>query len=130
MGKNLGAAAVIGAMDLLLDGVDYVLDPANNQIKYSPPSDDPSNPSNQYRYSPATWGAGTWYGSPSAACNASLAALKKGTTYYDSSTVTTVGTSCHFNINGNTSDHKYGLQITGNPAYDPQAEQEQKLFHL
>lgn len=34
MGKNLGAAAVIGAMDLLLDGVDYVLDPANNSIRY------------------------------------------------------------------------------------------------
>lgn len=34
MGKNLGAAAVVGAMDLLLDGVDYVLDPANNSISY------------------------------------------------------------------------------------------------
>lgn len=36
MGKNLGAAAVIGAMDLLLDGVDYVLDPANNSVIYKP----------------------------------------------------------------------------------------------
>jgi hypothetical protein len=35
MGKNLGAAAVIGAMDLLLDGVDYVLDPANNSVTYN-----------------------------------------------------------------------------------------------
>ena len=34
MGKNLAGAAVIGAMDLLLDGVDYVLDPANNSITY------------------------------------------------------------------------------------------------
>jgi len=34
MGKNLGAAAVVGAMDLMLDGVDYVLDPANNEIVY------------------------------------------------------------------------------------------------
>lgn len=34
MSKNLGAAAVVGAMDLLLDGVDYVLDPANNSIRY------------------------------------------------------------------------------------------------
>lgn len=34
IGKNLGAAAVIGAMDLLLDGVDYVLDPANNSVQY------------------------------------------------------------------------------------------------
>lgn len=34
MGKNFGAAAVIGAMDLLLDGVDYVMDPANNTVTY------------------------------------------------------------------------------------------------
>lgn len=34
IGKNAGAAAVIGAVDLLLDGVDWVLDPANNQIKW------------------------------------------------------------------------------------------------
>lgn len=36
MGKNLGAAAVVGAMDLLLDGVDYVMDPVNNSINYKP----------------------------------------------------------------------------------------------
>lgn len=41
MGKNLGAAAVVGAMDLLLDGVDYVLDPENNSIKYRPKSNIP-----------------------------------------------------------------------------------------
>jgi hypothetical protein len=41
MGKNVGAAAVIGAMDLLLDGVDYVLDPENNSIKYRPKSNIP-----------------------------------------------------------------------------------------
>ncbi len=35
MGKNLAGAAVIGAMDLLLDGVDYVLDPANNSVTYN-----------------------------------------------------------------------------------------------
>lgn len=34
MGRNLAGAAVIGAMDLLLDGVDYVMDPANNSIRY------------------------------------------------------------------------------------------------
>ena len=48
MGKNLGTAAVIGAMDLLLDGVDYVLDPANNSVIYKPNSSSqwvlPSNP--------------------------------------------------------------------------------------
>jgi len=49
MGKNLGTAAVIGAMDLLLDGVDYVLDPANNSVIYHPKTDY-DHPSNQYYY--------------------------------------------------------------------------------
>ena len=49
MGKNLGAAAVVAAMDLLLDGVDYVLDPANNRIVYSEPLN-PNDPSVQYTY--------------------------------------------------------------------------------
>lgn len=85
--------------------------------------DEPNNcpPANDL-YSPATWGAGVWYDSPSAACNGSLAALKKGTTKYDSSTVTVVGTSCHFNINGDTANHKYPLQTKPNPSYDPNCE--------
>lgn len=49
MGKNLGAAAVIGAMDLILDGVDYVMDPVNNTVRYNTkaeevPFDHPSVP--------------------------------------------------------------------------------------
>lgn len=36
LGKNGSAAAVVGVVDLLLDGVDWVMDPANNQIKYKP----------------------------------------------------------------------------------------------
>lgn len=53
MGKNLGAAAVIGAMDLLLDGVDYVLDPANNTVVYNSKkdSDKTADPNFQYRCS-------------------------------------------------------------------------------
>jgi hypothetical protein len=58
MGKNFGAAAVIGAMDLLLDGVDYVLDPANNSVTYKPNITEYDHPSNQYYYQIA-------YGSPS-----------------------------------------------------------------
>jgi hypothetical protein len=56
MGKNLGAAAVIGAMDLLLDGVDYVLDPANNSVIYHPNITEYDHPSNQYYYQ-ISWGS-------------------------------------------------------------------------
>ena len=130
LARGAAGYALSVAVEQLLGSVDWVLDPANNQIKYNTPSDDPTNPTNPKQYSPGTWGAGVWYGTPSAACNASLAALKKGTTRYNSATVTTVGTSCHFNIDGNTTDHKYGLQVRSNPAYDPSAEQEQKTLPL
>lgn len=69
MGKNLGAAAVIGAMDLLLDGVDYVLDPANNSVTYKPKippvCDDTNCKFTQYYY---TIGSKK-YSSGQAACN-------------------------------------------------------------
>ncbi|MEF9957665.1 MAG: virulence factor TspB C-terminal domain-related protein [Acinetobacter sp.] len=41
MGKNLAGVAVVGVMDLLLDGVDYVMDPANNSVRYKPKSSAP-----------------------------------------------------------------------------------------
>ena len=51
IGKNLGAAAVIGAMDLVLDGVDYVMDPVNNTITYHKESDgNVVHNYDQYRY--------------------------------------------------------------------------------
>jgi len=34
LGKNGSAAAVVGVVDLLLDGVDWVMDPANNTVKF------------------------------------------------------------------------------------------------
>lgn len=76
MGKNLAGAAVIGAMDLLLDGVDYVLDPANNQIKYRPKG------SNPVGYSWAYYSGGKWIfvGSVSSACQGAASTLS-GYTY-------------------------------------------------
>lgn len=61
MGKNLAGAAVIGAMDLLLDGVDYVMDPANNQISYRDRASTPAGKA--FRYD------GVYYYSPSEACS-------------------------------------------------------------
>jgi hypothetical protein len=50
MGKNLGAAAVVGAVDLLLDGVDWVIDEGGKVTKKNTdtPFNDPSVP---YYYS-------------------------------------------------------------------------------
>lgn len=48
IGKNAGAAAVIGAMDLLLDGVDWVIDEGGNVTKK--PVDSKLGPHHQYYY--------------------------------------------------------------------------------
>lgn len=65
MGKNLGAAAVVGAMDLLLDGVDYVMDPANNTVTYKTK---PSDAFLNYKDFHNNYGTGT-YTNPQAACS-------------------------------------------------------------
>jgi hypothetical protein len=67
MGKNL-AAAVIGAMDLLLDGVDYVMDPANNSVQYKTKSD----PNNKPMCYSNIGVSSTCFGSMAAAASAAL----------------------------------------------------------
>ena len=58
MGKNLGAAAVVGAVDLLLDGVDWVIDEGGKVTKKN--TDTPFNdPSVAYYYSGAGFSAST-----------------------------------------------------------------------
>lgn len=47
---GVAGVALTVAVNELLDGVDWVLDPANNQIKYKIPSTDPLDPTNQYYY--------------------------------------------------------------------------------
>ncbi|AXH73178.1 MAG: putative assembly protein [Inoviridae sp.] len=65
MGKNLSAAAVVGAMDLLLDGVDYVMDPANNTVTYKTK---PSDAFLNYKGFHNTYGTGS-YANPQASCS-------------------------------------------------------------
>lgn len=77
MGKNLGAAAVIGAMDLLLDGVDYVLDPSNNSVIYKPKIDQvcTTNDCNNFQFFQIY--KGIRYSTANAACNAYKADVLK-----------------------------------------------------
>lgn len=84
MGKNLGAAAVIGAMDLLLDGVDYVLDPANNQIRYKVSTDPiPTGPIVIIYYDQAlTKQKARFSGQPNDACNSYAKSLAYKSGYY------------------------------------------------
>lgn len=118
---GVGAVAMAIAQ-ILGDGINWVMDPANNRVKYTVPH--PDNAPMLYR--PATWGNQA-FSNPSAACNYSLATLKT-LGPYASATVKTVGTVCHFNINGNTKDHIYPLSQSPNPAYDPTKPPEEKYL--
>ncbi len=76
MGKNLAGAAVVGVMDLLLDGVDYVMDPANNSIRYYDKNDtgscSQSNCPTAYWHS-SLGGPTKLFYSPTQVCNAFVA---------------------------------------------------------
>ena len=120
MGKNLAGAAVVGAMDLLLDGVDYVLDPANNTITYKPniPNSEPC----QSSYSGAGPIGGS-FSSPDAFCSAWV---KQG--YYDSYSLSKQGT-CSYTCNFLGGDSVI-VQSLPNDSYDPNAETEKKTIPL
>lgn len=133
MRKNAGAAAVVGVVDLLLDGADWVLDPANNRIKYNDTSApvDPNDPTLQYFY--RAWSGGSVSApilfadgsSPQAACSAWWAYIaSKGITQIPGETTQS---SCRKKDGGVSAT----LSSLANPAYDPNAENEKtKIISL
>ena len=143
MGKNAGAAAVVGAVDLLLDGVDWVLDPANNQIVYNNPSD-PTVPDPSKRFCYTTSGdcsadaflAGNAANTANDICKS---IYKKQQRTYGQSNVEDRGcTSSGTSATQNTFYKPGKMVITttagqsANPVYDPTAEEqeEQKTIPL
>lgn len=134
MRNNLGAAAVIGAMDLLLDGVDYVMDPANNTVTYHDRSstDGSIKPFHQYIYSAVY--------SETASSSQSIAVDKGAkiwcsTNKYEGCTGT-VGAyinSSQFRVTFCNSKN-YCINNNGarkpNPTYDPKAEDTSKPITL
>jgi len=131
MGKNLGAAAVVGAMDLLLDGVDYVLDPANNSVTYNSKQ---CSTNCHYLYQLGTR-EDTRASTQQQACNNGLTYKIFGdgyTTYvtYNSSTNYCVE---HRNFNGTISELEisaFPLRQVVNPSYDESKEEERKSVPL
>lgn len=113
LGKGVAGVALSVAVEQLLGAVDWVLDPANNQIKYYPPDTkpvDPKDPSVKISY--YLWGDSASYASPSALCSAKGGDLyNSGENYY-----------C---------DGKFVYKLV-NPNYDPNAQpdKEQKTIPL
>lgn len=131
-----GAAgyALSVAVEQLLGAVDWVLDPANNQIKYTDPSgsDGSIDPADQYIYTISQFGKTVKADSASAACSALVTALNTlGSTVYkvDTTQDRTTYFWCNLTANGSPMRSNEGSRSL-NPAYDPNAEQEQKTLPL
>lgn len=119
MGKNLGTAAVIGAMDLILDGVDYVLDPANNSVNYKPKNS--NNP--QYLYYLYT---GQNYSSPESACKSNEAYMQS----WNFVGVNAAKTRCKWTSKANGASTESPLNRVVNPAYNPDLPEEKKTVPI
>lgn len=143
IGKNLGAAAVIGAMDLLLDGVDYVMDPANNSVtyndknsqvdpKYSSPHIFYSSGGDFYSYisfqdaAQQKWNQ--WHSSYSWQYQ-SLTSITVVRQFYGSGKLYT---EYRYNYRGYNVDQKTGYTFMrmANPQYDPSVKDEPKTVPL
>ena len=106
------------AVEQLLGKVDWVLDPANNQIKYKEKSaTGVPDPSDKYRYQMA--GYQTYYSSPEAACSAAQkdAWSGYGKLHYVAETKT---------CNSENNSQKWTISQSLNPAYDPNAEKDEE----
>ena len=125
--RGAGGLALSVAVEQLLGAVDWVLDPANNQIRYNDPTIpvDPNDPSLQY-----IWKMGNYSGSSAPnACNEYV--TKFMSTWHGNVTSKMVGTTC-FTVTSTGQEINTGTpQRVANPNYDPQAtsEDREKLWH-
>lgn len=113
MGKNLGAAAVVGAVDLLLDGVDWVIDEGGKVTRS--PTDEEIDISSESRY----YYNGTYYYSMGSFCSSFKAYLIATQTVESSATSSYSGTVCTVSYSG--SKYKQAASKEPNPNYNPSA---------
>lgn len=110
------------AVQQLLGAVDWVLDPANNQIRYKDPSVpvDPNDPSVEYLYYVPTLN-GPKETTPEAACRSAATEVWQYL-FYNSSTKT-----CGYGFYGSKTNTKgFPVSMVANPAYDPEAEDDRE----
>lgn len=106
------------AVEQLLGAVDWVLDPANNQIRYKDPAvpADPNDPSVQYLYQ-VTPLNGPRETTPEAACRSAATQVWQYLSYNSSTKI------CGYGFYGSKTDTKgFPVSMVANPAYDPEAE--------
>lgn len=130
LARGAAGYALSVAVQQLIGAVDWVLDPANNQIIYTDPNApiDPDSPALQYYYVYTLWGANKKVSSINEAC---ILAFKAGGWAGPNIPPLPSGYGC--SLSGNSikayspsgSFGQIGYRVA-NPAYDPAAEDERK----
>lgn len=126
LGKGVAGVALSVAVEQLLGAVDWVLDPANNQVKYIDPNapTDPNSPALQYYYIYNMYGANKKVSTVNEAC---ILAFKAGGWVGQNIPPLPSGYGC--SLTGNSIDAyapsggfgQIGYRVA-NPSYDPSAE--------
>lgn len=120
--------AVDLAIQSLIGGVDYVMDPANNRVLYTVPSDDPTSPTNEYYFVYSLYGVTKQVSTIEEAC---ILAFKAGGWAGNNIPPIPDGYGC--SLQGNSinaygpggSFGQIGYRVL-NPNYDPEAQPNQK----
>lgn len=125
LGKGVAGVALSVAVEQLLGSVDWVLDPANNQIKYyldNLPAD-PKDPTYQYYWQGTVYSA-TAIGTTAEDVGNKVCSMNGGTLRSDSYYIGGSGFFIYCNVNGNQRSGQ--ASRAANPAYDPNAESERE----
>jgi len=137
LAKGGAGYALSVAVEQLLGSVDWVLDPANNRIVYTEPSD-PSQPSNSYPLFYYSSGYPGQYGTLDAAINAAIERWNESPNAWG--VITGVRSKTKISDYQYKVDVRYKnypdwvapiyIDIAVNPNYDPEATDEQKSIPL
>ena len=123
------------AVEQLIGAVDWVLDPANNQILYYPPQQDISSLPKVYEYpcNPTGTNQIIYHASLAALESCALADIQRRFPGYFVSASATMTTVTDGNVKVYRPDgsfNTYQIQYVNNPVYDPNAEREEKTLPL
>ncbi|WP_448761165.1 hypothetical protein [Acinetobacter tandoii] len=132
LGKGVAGYALSIAVEQLLGAVDWVLDPANNQIKYKIPASDPNDPTVQTIYTIDTARKNIYAVTMDQACSKAVGVYFNSSitsAYYNQSTKTCWVRGLYFG-NEYVADSGKFLFTLKNPLYDPNAKPEEKKLPL
>lgn len=127
LARGAAGYALSVAVEQLLGAVDWVLDPANNRIKYFIEPTDPNNPAIQYLWSDGRNKFATAKEALESSCRG-----YRGSSYVGISNIR-IGTDRADAIclsSDGLSDVGSSVQRVNNPAYNPEAEREEKYLPL